>query len=151
MSSWCDTVFTRRYVSLFCWFILLYTVFVFSFLFSTLYLFGAHSGKVGWGTALQAGRSQVWFLMVSGASISWNPQGLSRPVMGLLYVLPCISSQLHCSPFEPSFRFLLPSVHDLKSLASVPCISFSCMAYSAIWEMLAADSSSTLIVTYHTT
>jgi hypothetical protein len=25
-----------------------------------------------------------------GASISWNPKGLSRPVMGLLYLLPTI-------------------------------------------------------------
>ena len=68
---------------------------------------------------LHAGRSQVWFLMVSleffidiiflpatvhraanlttfmcrlswnlGASTSWNPQGLSRPVMGELYLYP---------------------------------------------------------------
>jgi len=94
----------------------------------------ARSGTVGWGTALQAGRSQVRYLMVSlkffldiilpavlwpwgwlslwqkwvpgifpegkgaegwqsyhlhvptvwnlGASTSWNPQGLSRPVRG---------------------------------------------------------------------
>jgi hypothetical protein len=84
-------------------------------------------GAVGWGTALQAGRSRVQFPMVSseffidiilsvvlwpwgrlslkqkwggggkggwctfmcrlyrnlGASTSWNPKGLSRPVMGL--------------------------------------------------------------------
>jgi hypothetical protein len=86
-------------------------------------------GAVGWGTALQAGRSRVHFPMVSpeyfidiilqhalwpwcwlslyslpvcradkittfmsrlywnmGASASWNPQGLSRNIMGLLYV-----------------------------------------------------------------
>jgi hypothetical protein len=101
----------------------------------------ARSSAVGWGTVLQAGRSQVQFPMVSlefftditlpailwpwgwlslkqkcvpwilpggqrhpvhradlttfmcwlpwnlGASTSWNPQGLSRPVMGLLYLL----------------------------------------------------------------
>ena len=98
---------------------------------------GAHSGAVGWGTALQAGRLRVRFPMVSlkffidiillalgltqpltemsnrdiswgvqqvvcradnlttlmcglswnmGASTSWNPQGLSRSVMGLLYL-----------------------------------------------------------------
>jgi hypothetical protein len=88
---------------------------------------GVHRGAVGWGTALQVGRSRVRFHMVSmgltqpstemsirniswgwrrsarradnlttfmfrlswnlGASTSWNPQGLSRPVMGLLYSL----------------------------------------------------------------
>jgi len=102
---------------------------------------GSRIGAVGWGTAPQAGRSQVRFQMVSleffidiilpatlwprgwlslwqkwvpgifsgwsrqpvcradnlttfmcrlpwnlGASTSWNPQGLSRPVMGLLYL-----------------------------------------------------------------
>jgi len=131
---------------------LLYTVFTFSFLLSTLYLYGADSGAVGWGTALQAGRSRVWFLMVSGASTtSWNPQGLPRPVMRLLYILPCTSSQLHCSPFEPTFLLLLTSVHDPESLASVSCISFSFMAYSAIWETLAADYSTAVIVMYHTT
>jgi hypothetical protein len=102
---------------------------------------GARGNAVGWGTALQVGRSQVRFSMVSleffidiilrpyygpgvdlasyrnqyqeyflgvkggrcvwlttlppscadclvnlGASYCWNPQGLSRPVMGLLYL-----------------------------------------------------------------
>jgi len=111
----------------------------------------ARGSAVGWGTALQVGRSRVRFPMVSleffhwhnpsgrtmalgltqpltemstrniswggkggrcvrltnlttfmcrlswnlGASNSWNPQGLSRPVMGLLYLLTSISG--HCS------------------------------------------------------
>jgi hypothetical protein len=29
-----------------------------------------------------------WLSWNLGASNSWNPQGLSRPVMGLLYILP---------------------------------------------------------------
>ena len=103
-----------------------------------IYCSGPRGGAVGWGTALQTGRSHVRFPMVSleffiniilpalgltqlltemstrniswgqrwlvhrddlttfmcqlswnlGASTSWNPQSLSRPVMGLLYILP---------------------------------------------------------------
>jgi hypothetical protein len=33
---------------------------------SVLQAIGAHSGAVGWGTALQTGTSRVWFPMVSG-------------------------------------------------------------------------------------
>jgi len=75
------------------------------------YVFHAARGSaVGWDTALQAGRSRVQFPMVSleffidiilpaalwpwgwlslsqnRESTSWNPQGLSRPVMGLIYL-----------------------------------------------------------------
>ena len=55
------------------------------------------------------------------------------------------------NPVSCSFYNLLTSVHDPESLACIPCIYFSCMAYSAIWEMLAADSSKTLLLLYHTT
>jgi hypothetical protein len=106
-----------------------------SYLKPCIPLSGASCSTVGWGTALHAGRSRVWFLMVSleffidiillaavgltqlltemstrnitwrsrqpvrrtdnltnfmwrlswylGASTSWNPLGLSRPVIGL--------------------------------------------------------------------
>ena len=50
--------------------------------------------------------------------------------------------------FEPSLLFFLTSVHDPESLASILCISFYCMDYSAIWEMLAADWSTSIIVMY---
>ena len=41
-----------------------------------------------------------------GASNSWNPQGLSRPVMGLLYVLP--------------FTTTTTTAADIQSLPSIP-------------------------------
>ena len=114
---------------------------------------GVRGGAVGWGTAVQAGRSRVRFPMVSleffidiilpatlwpwgstqpltemstrnifwglrrpvrradnlttfmcrlswnlGTSTSRNPQGLSRAVMGLLYLLPLyiLRNEMHC-------------------------------------------------------
>jgi len=57
--------------------------------------FEARGGAVGWGTELQAGRSRVRFPLVSLEFFKdiilpaafCNPQGLSRPAMGLLYRL----------------------------------------------------------------
>ena len=58
----------------------------------------AAGGAVSWGTALQAGKSRVripmaYFLGGKGdwlttlpTSTSWNPQGLFRTVMGLLFL-----------------------------------------------------------------
>jgi len=41
-----------------------------------IFLLGAHGGAVGWGTALQAGRSRVRFPMVSLGIFHWhNPSG----------------------------------------------------------------------------
>ena len=37
-----------------------------------------------------------------GASTSWNPQGLSRPVMGLLYLLPLTSAGIK-NDWSPSY------------------------------------------------
>ena len=42
-----------------------------------------------------------------GASTSWNPQGLSRPVMGLLYLLPVQFRSLLMRPSELSIIFLV--------------------------------------------
>ena len=135
----------------------------------------APSGAVGWGTALQAGRSRVriplvtlelfidiirtmalgsthpltemstrniswgggyrrpvrmvdnlttsmcWLSWNLGASTSWNPQGLSRPVMGLLYfyhydwplrpvsVTCCTSKATVCKSMISVFYFLFVS------------------------------------------
>ena len=44
-----------------------------------------------------------------GASTSWNPQGLSRPVMGLLYLLPLPFKTLH-SQFGICFSKFLDRV-----------------------------------------
>jgi hypothetical protein len=98
------------------------------------YLTGALGGAVGWGTALQAGRSRVRFPMASSeffidnpagrtmalgltqplteisttftfrlswnleTSTSWNPQGLSRPVMWLLCLLFYLMTSYLSSP-----------------------------------------------------
>ena len=111
-----------------------------------LILSGARGGAVGWGTALQVGRSRVRFRMVSleffiyiilpaalwpwdwlslyqkwicrlswnlGPSDSWNPQGLSRPIMGLLYVYLyslCTFLNFRCSCSHCTF------CHDLRSI-----------------------------------
>jgi len=37
-----------------------------------------------------------------GASTSWNPQGLRRPIMGLLYLLPLPAVGEH--PMLPTYR-----------------------------------------------
>jgi hypothetical protein len=48
-------------------------------------------GKGGWCVGLTIlPPSCADCLKNLGASTSWNPQGLSRPVMGLLYLSPCI-------------------------------------------------------------
>jgi hypothetical protein len=76
---------------------------------------GVRGGAVGWGTVLQAGGSRIrrpvrradnlttfifrlsWNLR---ASTSWNPMGLSRPVVWWLYhyLLPITIKLILCSP-----------------------------------------------------
>jgi len=47
---------------------------------------GAHGGAVGWGTALQAGRSRVRFPIMSLEFFHWhNPSGRTM-TLGLTYV-----------------------------------------------------------------
>ena len=113
------------------------------------YGYRARGGAVGWGTALQAGRSRVRFPMLSmewhypsclimalgvdsasnsadnlatfmcrlswnlGASTSWDPQGLSRSVMGLLYIyLISLTPSSSCLRLLPrlTVTFILPSI-----------------------------------------
>jgi hypothetical protein len=61
---------------------------------STQHLTEMSTKNISWGEKLSVRRTDnlttfmyrlSWNL---GASSSWNPQGLSRPVMGLLYLLP---------------------------------------------------------------
>jgi len=64
------------------------------FLGLTQHLTEMSTRNISWGyrrPARRADNPTTWMCRLSrnlGASTSWNPQGLSRPVMGLLYLLP---------------------------------------------------------------
>jgi hypothetical protein len=61
-----------------------------------------------------------------GASSSWNPQGLSRPVMGLLYLYPFIRNY-------QQFTFFV--VVDIFSSSSVCTLLFNVILESSGWDV----------------
>ena len=64
---------------------------------------------ISWGKGGRCVRLTTYHHLVSsrnlGALTSWNPLGLSRPVMGLLYLLPLVKSSSVSSPFPQPFFF----------------------------------------------
>jgi len=68
-----------------------------------------------------------------GASASWNPQGLSSPVMGLLYLFVCVTSRCQWSDIENYFKEVLPRhLFSILQCKTIYVIGFCFIRFSLL-------------------